>query len=385
MLSSVSLRWLWLGPILVGFINPSQARAESPPMMRLEGTPVTIRPPQQSRESVYLRVWLRMDDGVCKVARGTEQGGFRELFTMGEGTFTQELSPGETIQVDPQGHRGAYTVQFEPAQRAARLRGILASGFGMIVVAVMAIIAWRGISHAAWRWFWIGVGLWTIAVAVKVACALVTNAAVLGFFTRHLSFPLLVACGGLFIGIQSSLCEMGFTLLAGWLWRPLGKEAGPAIAIGVGAGAFEALLLGVVQLGLATAVLAGLPGTESIGEELSKGVALVPLFWLVGPVERIIAILCHASCRALILLGVAHQRLMMVVCGFVIFTGIDGIAGAVHVSGTMESWSVWWIELALSPFAFVSIPILRWCYKASWPEGKETRLPTGEIAPSSAE
>jgi hypothetical protein len=85
--------------------------------------------------------------------------------------------------------------------------------------------------------------------------------------------------------------------------------------------------------------------------------------WLIGPMERVIAILCHASSRALVLLGMTSHRLRMIVCGFVIFTSVDGLAGAVHVSGKLGTFSPWWIELAILPFALVSVPILRWCYR----------------------
>jgi hypothetical protein len=242
------------------------------------------------------------------------------------------------------------------------VRIVLAAGLGMIVVAIGAVITWRRISHAAFRWFWIGAGLWTVAVAVKVVLALLTNAPVIGFLKDNVSYPLLVACGGLFLGVQSSLCEMGFTLLAVLIWRQLGKEGGRAIAIGVGAGAFEAFLLGLAQCVTAAVVSVGLPGTESISDQLAKGVDHTPLLWLVGPVERVIAILCHASSRALILLGVVHRRLMMIVWGFVLFTLLDGIAGGVHVSGKLGTYSYWWIEVVFLPFALVSVPILRWCY-----------------------
>jgi hypothetical protein len=121
---------------------------------------------------------------------------------------------------------------------------LLVSALGMICVALAAVMAWRRVARTGFRWFWIGAGLWAVAVAVKVVLALLTNAAVLGFLKSNLSYPLLLACGGLFIGIQSSVCEMGFTLLAVWIWRPLGKKAGRAIGIGLGAGAFEAFLLG---------------------------------------------------------------------------------------------------------------------------------------------
>jgi hypothetical protein len=84
-------------------------------------------------------------------------------------------------------------------------------------------------------------------------------------------------------------------------------------------------------------------------------------------VERITAILCHASTRALVLLGVSKKRYMLVFWGFLIFTLLDGVAGGVHVAGLMGKISVWWIELAILPFAAVSVPVLVWCYRR-WPE-----------------
>ncbi len=239
----------------------------------------------------------------------------------------------------------------------------LVPGLGMILVAAAAVICWRRISRAGFRWFWIGAGLWTIAVAVKVGCALVGNKAVIGLLKDNLPYPLLVVCGGLFVGLQSSLCEIGFTLLAVWIWRVLGRDAGRAIALGVGAGAFEAMLLGLGSLVAVAVAIAGLPGTEPIRQELDKAAATIPLFWLVAPVERVIAILCHASSRALVLLGVAQRRWVMVFWGFAIFTLLDGIAGAAHVSGKLGTFSVWWIELAILPFGLVSIEILARCYR----------------------
>lgn len=243
----------------------------------------------------------------------------------------------------------------------------LASGVGMVLVAALAVFFWRRVSTAGFRWYWIGAALWAVAVAVKVACALATNAAAIGFLKHHLPHPLLVASGGLFLGVQSSLCEIGFTLLAVVFWRQLGREAGRAIAIGVGAGAFEAFLLGAAQIAAAALAVAGLSVSEGIAAEMAKAAAVTPLVWLVGPVERAIAILCHASCRALVLLGFVQRRPMMVFWGFAIFTMLDGIAGAAHLSGMLARFSVWWVELAISPFALVSLAILAWLWRR-WKE-----------------
>ena len=93
-----------------------------------------------------------------------------------------------------------------------------------------------------------------------------------------------------------------------------------------------------------------------------------PLLWLVGPVERVIAILCHTSSRALVLLGVARGRWFWPFSGgFLIMTAIDAVASYVHLAGLMGQVSVWWIELALAPAALLSIPILVWCIR-KWPE-----------------
>jgi uncharacterized membrane protein YhfC len=228
-----------------------------------------------------------------------------------------------------------------------------------------AVFYWHRLTRLQYRWFWVGAGLWAVAVILKILCALLTNVVVLGFLKKTLSYPFLIVGGGLFVGIQSSLCEIGLTLLAVFFWRKLGEGAGRAIGIGIGAGSFEAVLLGLSSLTAMVALLAGVPGTEKVREGIETAAAVTPVFWLVGPAERIIAIPCHASSRALVLLGATARKPMMVVYGFILFTVLDGIAGAAHVSGKMGQFSIWWIELAVLPFALISIPILRWCY-ARW-------------------
>jgi uncharacterized membrane protein YhfC len=249
-------------------------------------------------------------------------------------------------------------------------------GLGMMLVGGVAAIYWYRRTHVSARWFWVGVALWTIAVALKFTCAILTNPIVFGLLKRGLSFPALVAWGGLYTGVQSSVFEMGITILAGLIWRQLGKDSARAIAIGVGAGAFEAILLGLLSaLGMA-AVIMGAPGTEEAAKLLGTQQLSTPLWWFVAPVERVIALLVHASTRALVLLGLTHHKAIMVFWGFWIFALLDSIAGGAQISGKLGDISLWWIELMLVPFALVSVPILRWCVRrfpseAMEPEGTE--------------
>ena len=254
---------------------------------------------------------------------------------------------------------------------------LFASGFGMMIVAIVAVVLWQRIARVQIRWYWVGAGLWTVAVALKVVCALLSNVPVLNTL-KGLPHPIYVALGALFVGVQSSVFEMGLTLLAVLIWRQLGQDAGRAITIGVGAGAFEAFLLGIGPVAAAIVLMVGQgPEVEKVQGQIGAVAAITPLYWLAGPVERIIAILCHASTRALILLGVSKRRYLLVLWGFLIFTSLDGVAGGVHVAELVGKISVWWIELAILPFALVSIPILNWCYRR-WPKEKSD-APTARV------
>jgi hypothetical protein len=240
---------------------------------------------------------------------------------------------------------------------------IFASGFGMVLVAIAAVALWWQISRVQVRWYWVGAGLWTVAVVLKIVCAVLSNGPVMNVL-KGLPHPLFVALGGLYVGVQSSIFEMGFTLLAVLKWRQLGRDAGRAIAIGVGAGAFEAFLLGIGPVATAaTLMVVGGPEMEKVKTQLEAIAASTPLYWLAGPVERIIAILCHASTRALILLGVCEKKYLLVFWGFLVFTLLDGLVGAAHVAGFVGKVSLWWIELAILPFAIVSVLVLVWCYR----------------------
>jgi len=204
--------------------------------------------------------------------------------------------------------------------------------------------------------------------------------AVIGFLKSHLPYAFYVPVGGLHLGIESSACEIGLTLLAGMRWRQLGRDAGRAIAVGVGAGAFEALLLGIVSIASVVTWLAGVPGTEAVGEEIQKAAASTPLFWLLAPVERVTAIVCHASSHALILLGIRHGKDGMIAPGFLIFTLLDGVAGAAHLSGKLGSISTWWFELPFSVFALVSLPLLQWSNRRYGDAGKaDTLVSVGDV------
>jgi len=234
------------------------------------------------------------------------------------------------------------------------------SPIGMMLVGCAAAWYWKRVSRAQARWFWIGVALWTVAVFIKLTIAVLTNAAVLTAIRSRVPSAWFVGAGGLFIGVQSSLCEVGLTVLAGLVWKQLGQDAGRAIAVGVGAWAFEAVLLGLAGLAGVVVWLSGVSGTELVGQQLQIAATNTPVFWLAAPIERVSAILVHAASRGLVLVGITHARRWMIVLGFLIFTLVDTVAGGAQISGLMNSISLWWIELAVAVPGVASLVSLRW-------------------------
>jgi hypothetical protein len=103
--------------------------------------------------------------------------------------------------------------------------------------------------------------------------------------------------------------------------------------------------------------------------------AATPLAWIAAVVERLITIPCHVSARAWALFGVARRSWPPFWLGFGVLTAVDTIAGWLYVSGKLGAISIWWIEVALLPFAIISIPLTRWAIR-HWPASAETDVST---------
>ena len=244
---------------------------------------------------------------------------------------------------------------------------LLLAGLGILLISLASVVIWRNVSRLGIKWFGVGALLWAVAVPPKILFFWLGSPRVLGPLKEGLPYAYFIAAAGLFVGIVSSAFEVGVTWGAARIWPRLGRDAGRAIAIGLGAGAFEALLLGLAALGGALAIAMAADAEDT--EEILRIAATTPLFWLVPPVERLFSLLGHASTRALVVLGVAKGKPLMVCWGFLLFAATDGVGGAFLVTGSHESHP-WLAELAASPDALIGIPILWWCYRR-WRDGGE--------------
>ncbi|HUU10887.1 MAG TPA: YhfC family glutamic-type intramembrane protease [Phycisphaerae bacterium] len=270
------------------------------------------------------------------------------------------------VEVVPEAAVGTWSVRICELPDRWALWPYLIPGPGMMLVGVVAAVYWWRRSRVRWRWLWVGAAVWAVGVALKVGWSILLDVLILSGLEGALPYGAYVATGSVYFGLQTGVFEIGVTLAAALIWRRMAADANRAVAVGVGAGAFEALLVGVGPLVSAVAALSGVEGSDRAAASLMGASVATPLVWLVGPVERILVVLCHTSSRALVLLGVARQRWSLFWWGFLLMTGLDAVAGWAHVSGQVGRISFWWLELAILPFAVVSIPIIAWCIR-TWP------------------
>jgi hypothetical protein len=194
-----------------------------------------------------------------------------------------------------------------------------------------------------------------VAVAVKFAVAIPLNGPLLTGLKSSLPYWAYLSVGTIYGGVMTGITEVLFTVVAALIWPRMAATAPRAVAVGVGAGAFEAALLAIVAA--AGTLISGFGATTLLG-------ALVPA------IERIIAIFCHVASRVLALMSVASRRWALFWYGFALLSGIDAVAMYLHLSGKVNTLSFWTAEAMIAPFALISIPITRWCI-SHWPPGLE--------------
>ena len=92
--------------------------------------------------------------------------------------------------------------------------------------------------------------------------------------------------GSIYVGLLTGVFEIGITLVAALIWKQMARDAARGVAVGVGAGAFEALLLGIAAVAAALTALSN-PSSDvaaAMGGAASMA-SMTPLFWMVGTVE----------------------------------------------------------------------------------------------------
>lgn len=233
----------------------------------------------------------------------------------------------------------------------------LLSGLGMIVIALgfAGYAVWR---QLGWDALALGALAWSVTVALKFAWAIPCNPPIYSAF--HQAMPAL--CDPLFmvyIGALTGIFEVGLVALLLYATR-LGKAAwAQALAFGIGFGAMEALLFGVVSLSstLVSMLLSMLhPPAPEVTARLGN------ILWVTAPVvERLAALFIHIWANVLIFYAVKTRQARWFWLAFGCKTAVDAMAAAyVHTIGIDTLGRGWAFEALMIMFGLASWLGLRW-------------------------
>ncbi len=268
-----------------------------------------------------------------------------------------------TVKVTARNASGKWQLRFSEIPSNQLLVSLLVSGCLVVLLTIAIAGWWKKQIDTPWRWLFMGAGIWLVGVIFKFVVAWLANAPVLAALESWLGNIPYLALGSLYIGLLTGIFEVGITAVFALLIRKMWESPQNALGVGLGAGLFEALLIGLSLIGSFVMVVTGSSSSDAITGALAQAATVTPFFWLISSVERLIAILCHTSSRLLVLFAIAHRKQRYFWAGFLILTAIDAIAGYFHLAGLINRVSTWWIELLLLPFAVVSIPVIRWCIR----------------------
>mgnify|MGYP001374586925 CR=1 FL=1 len=244
----------------------------------------------------------------------------------------------------------------DPASAAVPALALL-SGIGMIVVA-LGFAAYAVRRQLGWAALSLGALAWGVTVALKFAWAIPFNPPI--YTAVNQALPALgVPLFMVYVGALTGVFEVGLVALL-LNYTRLGKAAWPqAIAFGIGFGAVEALLFGVISLSstLASMMISMVhPPPPEVAAQLGNAL------WVLAPVvERLGAIFIHMCCNVLIFYAVNTRRARWFWLALGFKTAVDAAAAAcVHIHGIDTLAHVWTFEAIMILSGLAAWLGLRW-------------------------
>lgn len=235
----------------------------------------------------------------------------------------------------------------------------LLSGLGMMAVAVVAIVYWRRKKHTKAVYFAAGALFWVVAIAIKVIMDLTISPSLYKWLGGTLPIDAAVLATGLYLGLRTGILENGAVYLGTLYTKLKNMSFGDAVAVGIGFGGIEALLLGALSLINAIALILNpnlfliLPYSTQQQFELS--------FIPIPIIERLAVLFAHVFATVLAIYAVKLADLKWFLIAAVYKTLIDGPLPLFnHYLGYMGITLFYLIEGYLIVLAVIGLAGLYW-------------------------
>jgi uncharacterized membrane protein YhfC len=256
--------------------------------------------------------------------------------------------------------QASYSLQWKPDEIEVATVSTLAllGGLGMIAVA-MGFVIYTALRKLGWGYLGLGALAWVVTVALKFAWTIPINSVV--YNGLYDAFPEVIAAPlfYLYVGALTGVFEVGIVWLV-MRYTRLGRVSWKrALAFGIGFGAVEALLLGLISLGtvLAALVVPGLFPLEAL-EQVSR--LNNALYGLAPILERFFIVLVHILANVLIFYAIAQRKPKWFWLALIYKTGIDAVAAFAQFWGVETLAKIWILEAVVALWGLVGWLGIRW-------------------------
>jgi uncharacterized membrane protein YhfC len=259
---------------------------------------------------------------------------------------------------------------------------VLLGGVGMVLVALGYLV------YALARKFnlkYVGLGAlaWVIAVALKFAWAIPFNGPVMQALGEALPEDAGKLIFYVYVGFLTGFFEVILIYLALRFTRT-GRETAStwhgALAFGIGFGAVEAFLLGVLSLigTLPAVVMPQLYPLPSLGDIARANDVL----WAVAPIwERFFTVLIHIFSNVLICYAIARRQVGWMWLAVAYKTLLDAVAAFGQVTGITTLAILWGIEAAVGVLGVLGWLGTRWLI-GRYPQPDEQPIASAPLPPA---
>jgi uncharacterized membrane protein YhfC len=235
----------------------------------------------------------------------------------------------------------------------------LLSGFGMMAVGIAAIAYWHVKKHPGPEYFLYGAILWAVAIGIKLAMDLTITQPIQSYFKSTLPILAVVIIMSLYVGLRTGIFESGLTY-AVIKYSKLSKMGwNDAVALGIGFGGAEAIILGAQSL-LNVIVFLAVPSlfySLPLATQDQFALALIPL----PVIERIFTLLVHVFATVLVVYAVKLSDLRWLALSIGLKTILDGALPIFnYYLSSLGTFKVLPIELYVVLIGCISLYGLLW-------------------------
>lgn len=235
----------------------------------------------------------------------------------------------------------------------------LLSGIGMVAVGAAAITYWYLKKRPGIEYFFYGGILWAIAIAIKLIMDLTITQPIQSYLKATLPIVTVVLLMSLYVGLRTGIFESGLTYVVVKYTKLSRMSWNDAVAMGIGFGGTEAILLGLLSLlGMLTYL-----AVPSLFDQLppASQVQFEIVFIPIPVIERLFTLFVHVFATVLVIYAVKLDDWRWLALSMGLKTILDGpLITLQYYLSFMGGYALLPIEVYVVAIGIISLAGLFW-------------------------